>query len=162
MNSIATIPPFRVMGIEVRTKNADGRAGKDLKHLWDRFFREQIMDNIPDRDGNDIYAVYTDYESDHSGEYTTILGCKVSITDNIPQGLTVKDLGDSTYTRYTVEGRLPDIVINTWTDIWNNKTINRAFTSDFEVYDAASFGSESSRVDIYVAMHREQSFEDNG
>ena len=68
--------PFYVVGISVRTSNENQQAAKDIPALWQRFMSENIADKIPNKSSNKVYAVYTDYESDHTKPYTTIIGYK--------------------------------------------------------------------------------------
>ena len=47
---------------------------------------------------------------------------------------------------------MPDAVINTWKEIWNNdKELKRKYTADFEVYREQDLNREIPKVDIYVA-----------
>ncbi len=85
-----SIEPFFIMGISIRTTNEDQQAAKDIPALWQRFWNEDILSKIPNKTGNTLYCAYTDYESDFTKPYTTVLGCKVSSLGTIPQGLKVK------------------------------------------------------------------------
>src|SRR6218665_1341542 len=91
-----TVNRFYIAGIAVRTAN-DGRAAKDIPALWERFFSEGILNMISNRESDALYCVYTDYESDHMGPYTTILGCRVSGTEGLPADLQVKLIGPGSY-----------------------------------------------------------------
>ena len=93
MTQSDTLKPFKVIGISIRTVNAEGRAVTDLGALWGRFYAEKISMRIPNKADDDIYAVYTDYDLDHEGAYTTIIGCKVRSFDGIPEGMTGKEIG---------------------------------------------------------------------
>lgn len=73
-------PGFRVIGISTRTANAIEISGRGvIGKQWDRFMKEGLLGKIPDRVDANILALYTDYESDHSGAYTFILGAKVML-----------------------------------------------------------------------------------
>jgi predicted transcriptional regulator YdeE len=85
-----TLEPFYLVGISVRTTNEGGQSGKDIGQLWERFFKENILAQIRDKTSNDIYCVYTDYQRDASGPYTTLLGCAVSIQQTVPMALQAK------------------------------------------------------------------------
>src|SRR5258708_21830478 len=66
---------FTVVGIAVRTSNAkemtsDGVIGKQ----WGRLMAEGLLAKIPNKTDKPIVAVYTDYATDHDGEYTFVLG----------------------------------------------------------------------------------------
>ena len=124
---------FLVVGISVRTIN-NGQAGVDIKNLWDRFFAENITANIPDKVSDVIYCVYTDYESDYTGYYTCLLGCKVSAVNRLPEGFTHCEIPASDYALYLSTGELPQAVLTTWQEIWDSN-IKRKYQADFDLYE---------------------------
>ena len=87
---IQKIKSFSVVGISIRTTNENGQATKDIPALWGKFMSEGIIEKIPNKIDNTVYCIYTDYEKDHTKPYTTILGCKVSTLNNIPNEMVVK------------------------------------------------------------------------
>ncbi len=141
---------FQVIGIKVRTINKDGQSGKDIKALWDRFFADSISQKIPNKSGNELYNIYTNYESDYLGNYDCILGLKVSTLDQIPEGMTGITIRKDTYEAFTSKGELPKSVQNTWEYIWKNKT-NRSYGADFDVYEPDTFSSTDATVKTYVS-----------
>ena len=87
------IEKFSVIGISVRTTNENGQSAKDIEALWGKFWGEEIQNQIPNKINDDIYAVYTDYETDFNGPYTLIIGLTVNTLENIPEdfvGITIK------------------------------------------------------------------------
>ena len=147
------LPPFNIIGISTRTTNQNGQAATDIGQLYDKFYANNILSSIPHRLHNDLYTLYTDYESDYTGVYTTIIGCKVSSLENIPEGLLGWEFAGGAYQQYTVRGKLPDAVINQWQTIWDqDKELNRAYSADFEVYSAKAQNPEDAEVELYVAM----------
>jgi predicted transcriptional regulator YdeE len=68
---------FTVVGVAARTTNraeTDPAVAK-IPGLWQRFFSEQ--EQIPGRlDPDVVYGVYTAYDSDHTGEYSLIVGAE--------------------------------------------------------------------------------------
>lgn len=78
---------FKLIGIFTRTTNKDNQAATDLEKLWSDFFAKNIMEKIPSKHSNEVYAIYTDYKSNFSDEYTTIIGVPVNSLDKIPEGL---------------------------------------------------------------------------
>ena len=142
---------FFLLGISTRTSNANGQSAKDIGGLWNRFMNDKVLDQIEDRVSDDIYCVYTDYESDHNGAYTTVLGCKVNDIDNIPEGLTSLTVAPAGYIKYTAKGKLPDAVAQTWQHIWNS-SIDREYMADFDVYGAKAWNQEAAEVDVYVGV----------
>ena len=152
MTDIDTVSPIKVIGISVRTTNADGQAVMDLGALWNRFYSGQISAQIPDKAGNDVYAIYTDYNTDHKGAYTAIIGCRVGSLANIPHGMAGKEIEGGRYKRYVAKGKMPHAVIRQWQEIWNNADLERKYTTDFEVYGPKSTADENAEVEIYIAV----------
>ena len=146
------IKTFQVIGIAVRTTNENGQSAQVIPALWNRFMSEGILDQIPNKVDNTLYCIYTDYEKDHTKPYTTILGCKVSNLDQIPNGLVGKTFEEQTYIKRVAKGNLmKGIVYEEWTKIWN-ADLNRAFNADFEVYDERTHNPENAEVDIFISV----------
>jgi predicted transcriptional regulator YdeE len=146
-----TLEQFYVIGIAVRTTNQNGQSQKDIGELWQRFFNDKISDRIPEKVNNDIYCIYTDYESDANGTYTTFLGCKVGTLGNIPKGLVSKTIPKAKYQVYKSTGKLPDIVLSTWMHIWNID-IKRKYLADFDVYGQKAQDPNNAEVDTYLSV----------
>ncbi|MGB1207361.1 MAG: GyrI-like domain-containing protein [Chitinophagales bacterium] len=148
-----TIKTFKVIGISVRTTNENGQAAKDIGELWNKFMVEGILEKIPNKVDNTIYSIYTDYESDHTKPYTTILACKVENIDTIPNGMIAKNFNKENYAKFVSKGNLTQgAVYNTWKEIWN-KDLDRAFTADFEVYGEKSQDPTNAEVEIFIAIN---------
>ncbi|WP_306350907.1 GyrI-like domain-containing protein [Flavobacterium sp. '19STA2R22 D10 B1'] len=154
MNTPTTLESFKIIGITVRTTNKNGKAMEDIGNLWNRFYTSNIQTLIPNKEDSAIYSIYTDYESDYTGKYTCILGCKVSSLNDIPEGLEGKEINGGKYIKYTAKGKMPEAVGQTWGEIWNQDTqLNRLYTADFEVYDEKSaLPQDQAEVGIYIAI----------
>lgn len=145
---------FKIIGISVKTTNQNNQAATDLGQLWARFYSEEIFHKIPNKESEEVYAVYTDYESDFTGKYTTIIGQRVSTLANIPEGLIGKEIKNDKLTKYMAKGEMPGAVINTWKEIWaNDQTLGRAYEADFEVYGSKSQNGPDSEVEIYIGVN---------
>lgn len=152
MGDKVDLAPFKVIGISVRTTNANGQAKADMGQLWDRFYKENILTSIPNKTNGDVYSIYTEYQSNHEGAYTAIIGCKVSSLENIPEGLIGREISGGQYIKYTAKGKIPNAIIDVWQEIWKrDKVLNRHYTADFEVYGQRSQDPENAEVDVYVA-----------
>src|SRR5690349_19105669 len=116
------LEPFYITGLAVRTSNKDGRAASDIGTLWSRLFAENIAGKITNKASDDLYCLYTDYESDHSGAYSTILGYKVNSPSHQPENLVVKDIPGGNYKVYISSGKLPECIAATWNHIWATAT----------------------------------------
>lgn len=128
------IEPFNIIGISIRTTNENGQASKEIAELWGKFMSESILEKIPNKVDNEIYSLYTDYESDHTKPYTAILGCKVENLDNIPSGMIGKSFSGGTYTKTTAKGDLMQgLVVNQWSKIFEME-LDRTYDADFETF----------------------------
>ena len=144
---------FRVIGISIRTTNANNQSQQDLGKLWGQFFAENIIAKIPNKISSHILAVYTDYESDYTGKYTTIIGVPVSSLDEMPSGLIGREFEAGNFQKFVAKGEMSSAVVNTWIDIWQrDKELNRKYSYDFEVYGENSNNGENSEVEIYIAL----------
>jgi predicted transcriptional regulator YdeE len=146
------LSPFHIIGIAIRTTNENGQSGRDIPQLWQRFMTEQIAAKIPNKVDSAILSVYTDYEKDHTRPYTTLIGCRVSSLDMVPQGMMGKTISGGIYTVRTATGKLSDgIVFSEWQKIWSSD-LARTFTSDFEVYDHRAQNPDHAEVDIFLSV----------
>ena len=144
---------FKVIGISIRTTNANSQSQQDLGKLWGQFFTENIIEKIPNKISSDILCIYTDYESDYSGEYTTIIGVPVSSLDEVPSGLIGREFEAGSFQKFVAKGEMTSAVVNTWVDIWQrDKELNRKYSYDFEVYGEKSNKGDQSEVEIFVAV----------
>ena len=147
-----TIKPFKVIGIAVRTTNENGQSAQDIGKLWEKFMQEGIATQIPNKVDENIFSVYTNYESDHTCAYDTILGCKVDSLDNIPEGMVGQAFNGGTYTKFVAKGDLTKgAVYGTWASIFE-QDIERVFTADFELYGEKAQNPTDAEVDVLVAI----------
>lgn len=144
---------FKFIGISVQTSNQNGQNAEDLRNLWGRFFAENLMEKIPNKISNNILTIYTDYQSDFQGSYTALIGYKVTSTDEVPNDLEAREFESGTFKKYTAKGIIPNAVIDTWEEIWDNDQIlKRKYSYDFEVYGEKSQNGADSEVEIYIAV----------
>jgi predicted transcriptional regulator YdeE len=149
---------FKVVGIAARTSNAKEMSGQGvIGKQWERFLKDGLLSKIPNREDSNILAVYTDYESDANGDYTFILGAKVSSADNIPSGMVLKKVPGGKYAIFTSErGLVEKVVPETWAHIWSLPKSapggDRAYRADFELYDGRAADPRNAQVDIYVGI----------
>ncbi len=147
-----TVKEFTVIGISVRTTNENGKSAKDIGELWNKFITEEILAKIPNKEDDTIYSVYTEYESDHTKPYTTILGCKVKNTGSVPDGMITKIIKGGNYVKFVSKGDLTKgSVYKTWSKIWNTD-LEREYSTDFELYSEKIQNPNDAEVDIFVAI----------
>jgi predicted transcriptional regulator YdeE len=144
---------FKVVGISIRTTNQNGQSATDLMNLWNKFYSENISSKITDKVNNDIYALYTNYDSDYTSWYTTIIGHSVASIDNLPDGLIGHEIGSGSYIAFDVNGEMPTAIVDIWKEIWNrDKELNRQYSTDFEVYKEKSEDELNDSVTVYVGV----------
>jgi len=142
-----------LIGIAVRTANANGKAAHDIGQLWNRFRSEAIIEKIPNKADGDVLSVYTNFKGDHTEPYDTILGCRVTSLHLIPTGMVGQSFDGGLYGKYLSQGDLTKgAVINTWSEIWQTD-LDRAFSADFEVYGEKATNPIDAKVDVYVALN---------
>jgi predicted transcriptional regulator YdeE len=110
-----------------------------------------VLEKIPNKLNNTVFAVYTDYEGDYTMPYTYILGCEVSTLDVIPEGMTGKAIPEAKYAVFTSEGPYPQSLGAAWQAIWKTP-LKRAYTDDFEVYPPDFNPQTNPAVKIYIAL----------
>ncbi len=149
---------FTVVGIVVRTSNAkemtaDGVIGKQ----WGRLMGEGLLAKIPNKADKAIVAVYTDYASDHDGEYTFVLGARATSDADVPAGMVAKKIPAGRYALFTTEkGPAAKVVPEAWMRINSLPKSavggDRVYGADFEIYDERASDPQNSQVDIYVGI----------
>jgi predicted transcriptional regulator YdeE len=147
-----SLDQINLIGISLNSKttNQNGQSGKDCGSLWKKFESEKIAERIPNKVNNDIYAVYHDYEGDHSQPFAFFIGCVVNSTNEVPAGMHQLNISAGQYQKIVAKGKMPDCVMKAWQEIWESG-INRAYTADFEIYSEQSQDSENAEVDLFIS-----------
>lgn len=148
------INAFHVIGITITTTNENGQSAQDIGQLWGKFKAEGIAEKIPNRIDQNILSIYTNYQGDHTAPYDTILGCKVSSIDQVPEGMVTQSFDGGSYGKFTAKGDLTKgLIYGTWTEIWK-KGLDRLFTADFEIYGEKAQNPQDAEVDVMVAIKK--------
>ncbi|AUC84250.1 AraC family transcriptional regulator [Polaribacter sp. ALD11] len=151
MNRV-TVKSFKVIGISIRTTNENEQAAIDIAALWNKFVSEGILEKIPNKVDNTIYSIYTEYESDFTKPYTTVLGCKVKNLNEIPNGMIGKSFKGGNYSKFSTKGDLTKgLIINKWMEIWK-MDLERVYTADFEVFGEKAQNPNDAEIDILIAV----------
>jgi predicted transcriptional regulator YdeE len=143
---------FKLIGLRLngKTSNENGQSGIDCGNLWQKFEKEHITDRISGKIGDEIYAVYFEYEGDHTKPFSYLIGCKVKENSQAPEGMTSLTIPAGNFIKLIAKGKMPDCIANAWKDIWNSD-IERAYQYDFEIYDQRSKDWSNAEVDICVS-----------
>ena len=114
--------------------------------------KENLAAKIPFRTNNEIIALYTDYVSNEHGDYTFLLGAKVSPDVVAPNGMELRRVPAQRYRLHTSErGPAWRVVPDVWKRIWQ-EPLERAFIADFEVYDDRAANPEDAIVDVWTGI----------
>ena len=141
------------VGHDVRTRNQDEmEPGKGrIPSLWERFSREGVAGRVQGkRQPETPVGVYSDYDSDHTGYYTLMVGMLTEPAAPVPAGMKKVTIPAGKYLAFRAEGEMPAALIQTWIAIWKyfgeTSDVRRKYLVDFEVYHAAG------PVDVYVSV----------
>ena len=124
------VPSFSVVGIAVRTSNSRAH---EIGELWDRFYKTGVAGQIASRVDDSIYSIYTDYESDHTGDFMVLIGCAVPEIAPVPQGMDKRVVSAGRYAVFPAIGVVPESVVSAWSSVWN-APLDRLYNTDFERY----------------------------
>ncbi len=145
-------------GVAVRTTNEEeaGTNGR-LPKLWETYFQSNLPSLPGIRNPYYIYALYTDYESDATGAYTTLIGHEIN--DERAQddnNLEVVVIPESKYLVFkTRKGPVYEVVAEAWQEIWDyfkESPEDRTYTGDFELYDTRNYDPVNTEIEIYIAI----------
>lgn len=147
--TLVQIDEKTISGISIRTKNSDEMQPQTSKisGLWQQFYQE-IASNL--QEGATVFGVYYNYESDASGEFSVMAGSdKVAESKN--NNLEEVTIKTGKYLVFKEPGEMPQIVINTWSKIWDyfsadTPDYQRAYTTDFELYKG------QNEIEIYISV----------
>lgn len=134
---LVEIDKKRISGFSIRTTNAKemnpstGRIGP----LWKEFDDKVEVDY---KNGNRVYGVYFNYESDATGEFSVLAG-----TDQLDANSSTKlesiVIQSGKYLVFTASGDIQKIIFDTWGRVWEyfskeDAKYTRLYTTDFEYY----------------------------
>jgi predicted transcriptional regulator YdeE len=149
MVEIVEISAFVVCGASVRTNNALEASGQGhIGQLW-QDYAATTATGVATAEGAQAYGVYSQYDSDASGDYRLTVGSrKNQDSANVPvdtqaaaDGVTV---AAGRYLAFPAQGEMPGAVLQAWQRIWahfapeqaHTLPYVRAYKTDFEHYDA--------------------------
>lgn len=155
---VKTEPGFDVIGIAARTSNEAEMQGRGvIPQLWQQFFADQVLAKIPHKADPAILELYYDFASDKDGEYTVLIGVRVTSTNAVPTGMVSLHVpAGKTAIFITEKGPVPQVVVDTWQKIWtleDQGKLKHTYTVDYEVYDERSQDTANAQVEIHVSTN---------
>ncbi len=138
------LPEFKMIGVTMRTNTATQMQKPTIPDFFYEFINNKKMEKIPHVENPKLlYGAYVDYESDADGDYTILLGAKVSEFADVA-GMEQKTIPASKYAVFDVENT--DKIPVTWFKIWM-ADLERTYTGDFELHN-----QETGEIKIHVAI----------
>ncbi len=147
---VVDIEEKTIVGISTRTTNANEMNPEtaSIGKAWQKFDKEVTVDY---QNGERVYGVYYNYESDANGEFDVLAG---SENNHLQDKVTIKK---GKYLLFEGKAKTSDdsariqAVINTWGIIWEyfakeNSEYKRAYQADFEHYKS------QTEIDIYISI----------
>lgn len=147
------IPAFDVVGVSIVTSNET--ASEDINALWEVFFKGSIGQSVENRVDDVIYAVYSDYEGDHTKPYRFTIGYKIKDEPKTNPSLTHVRVKEADYALMSAAGEQPKALVETWTAIWQSD-LDRRYETDFEVYGQRFFEEGVHEVLVAIGVNLEE------
>jgi predicted transcriptional regulator YdeE len=149
---------FYVVGVAARTRNAAEMNGKGkIGAVWQTMLQQNLAAKIPNKLGVDLVAIYTHYETDHTGHYTYLLGVPVSSTEHLQPGLTVTYVPAGRYAVLSSDrGPITQVVPEIWRRVWamspGQLGGRRAFQADYEIYDQRAADPDNAQIEVHIGL----------
>ena len=144
---VTRVKNLMISGISCITNNKFELESEDGKipQLWDDYIEKNAYGSTFNKANSKyMYGVYSDYTSDVNGDYKVTVGVEVTKPKN---AIVIED---ERYLVFSNKGELPDVVLQTWGEIWeyfqNNSEYERKYTIDFEKY------VKEDEIEIYIAI----------
>ena len=116
--------------------------------VWQRFYSEGVYANIPNKMNEKALGIYTDYESNETGDYTVMAGCEVSRSD-LTGNFEVRTIPSGRYAKFVVKGHMQKAVAEFWQELWKMK-LDRSCICDFEAYQNGE--TDNCEIHIYIGL----------
>ena len=158
--TVTELPEIKLLGILCRTNNTAEMniSSAKIAPTIQKYFRQAVGEEIPNRKNpGTTYCVYTDYESDFTGDYTYFIGEEVKFVGDSMEGFSSIIIPAQNYAKFTSKpGIMPEVCIDMWQNIWKMKSGElggkRTYLADFEVYDKRALDPSKTVLDIYVGV----------
>lgn len=157
---IIKLPEVKLVGISIRTNNeteVNPLEGKIFGCIQ-RYFHQALYEQISHRKKpGTTLCVYTDYESDHTGDYTYFIGEEVDSFDDCHSNFVTHTIPAQDYAKFTNgPAPMPEVVREPWFKIWKMSDEDfggkRRYHSDFEVYDERASDHQNIVLDIFIGI----------
>lgn len=127
--------PFTVLGFAVRT-DSPGSA-EAIPQLWQRVQSENLLQSVPGRVGDELYAVYSQLEHagrSREGWFTFLIGLRVDASTPVPEGMMMVAVPGGSRANFDVPNGDPSRVIEAWNEAWAYDDSVKSFLCEYEEY----------------------------
>jgi predicted transcriptional regulator YdeE len=149
------IDEMKLVGLKTNTCNQDEADPKKAK-IGDLIMNQYYGKGLPDKinskkNPGKTFGIYTNYESDHTGQYTYFVGEEVEYISDNTSDLVSQIIQCGTYVKFTTShGEMPQVLIDAWQQIWQMDESDlggkRNYKTDFEIYNQNS-------AEIYIGIN---------
>jgi len=153
------LPEIKLVGIACRTNNAQETTPRaKIGAMVQKYMQDSLATQIQHRKNPGTgYSVFTDYDSDFTGDYTYFIGEEVTSFDPLPRDFEKHTIPAQQYTKFTtLPGVMPTVCIEAWQKIWAMTPTElggpRNYVADFELYDARAQDPQHTVLDIYIGL----------
>lgn len=146
---VVNLKEKKLVGVNIRTNNSDPNMSNDIGELWNEFFTKGIFSEIENKVNGRTIGLYSNYESDFTGDYDMTVACEVNDDKEIPKGTIVKKIPAGKYAKFIVKGHMQKAVYEFWQELWT-MNLDRAYTCDFEEYINSDI--DNAEINIYIAL----------
>ena len=147
MNTTHQTQAIRVIGLELRTSN--DVAMQTIPPHWQRFFAEGVLAQIPGKQSDTVYAVYTHFEHaglNNEGLYSLIIGAQVNADAPVPAGLTHCVIPAGPRAVFDAPKGQPERIGETWHEVWSRNDLAKTFIAEYERYQA------DGSIDVWIGL----------
>lgn len=159
---IVKLPQIELVGITCRTNNDQifkcDPSTNIIAATVQKYFHNELFQKISHRKNPGVtYCVYTNYESDFTGDYTYFIGEAVESFDDAEPEFQKLTIPPQTYAKFTNQpGPMPNVCIEMWKSIFKMTPVDfegkRSYIADFELYDERSADHQHVILDIYIGI----------
>src|SRR5260370_35791753 len=131
-----------IVGVEARTPAAKEMSAQGvISQQWQKFMQEGVLQKIPNKADQNIYAVVTDFADKRYGEDSVVIGARVTDKSEVPAGLVLKTVPSGKYAIFqTGKGLARQVVPAAWQKIADSEDkgelgFTRTYKADYELFD---------------------------
>jgi len=138
-----------VIGLAARANNFSPDLQTAVNNLWGEFYKGEYLRQIQGRKNEKVYGIYSDYQSDETGDYNAMVACETDITTEQPAETVVKILPKGKYAKFIVKGDVHQVIGAFWKNLWEME-LDRVFECDYEEYQNED--TENAEIHIYIGI----------